>query len=426
MASMIYKSIYDDDIIFKSIDRSHCDPDILMNLKINMQKEMYCFYFIKNLVEFYLNVIKYSIITEQNIFEIFEEIDKPISDALLIEFEFYAHWITTIYDTPQYHDLIEFTDYDKIENYNNNLKRYKKELLVFIDTFITIDLYDESFNSLIILQNLLGIEITMNQLFDILFYYIQKIIKHHHYFNDLKEPIHCTRGIVVNNQDILKHLYTEFPLTDSHGKEYVHLYTYKLDEKFKNDIINSSFNDSYPISTQETPTCTRSIVQICKDDDVIMTITVAGTTVEGFESLKTHFFIFRHTMFDIKSILKKQMYRDLSIIIHSFAAFIFNTTIIFSNLMSSMKDIFDKHGIEVQDVMNKSEISQLINCSRDIDHKIMISDEFKQLWLNQHPFTKTIDRCVTIYQLTSKGGKKTKKYKKQNKKNKKSKKFKKK
>lgn len=427
MAAIVQPSIYDDidSINFKSIDRSNCDEDTLNDLKINMQKEIYCFYFIKNLVEFYLHITQYIIITNyDDIFECFEQNETPISDSLSIEFNYYQQWIESIKNTILYNDIILFTTNERKKRYNNRKQIQIDNLspLIFSHTssLKIMKLYDDSFNTLIILQKLLGIEITFDQLFNIISYYIKKLIKYNQYFNDLTDPIHNTRGIVINNQDISRDYIRSIPIKDSNSNEYkINSNFIVLDEKFKNDILHETFQDGYPITTQEKPTCKRYIVQLCKDDNVIMSMTIAGSN--ELNTLKTHFYIFRNTIFDIKSILKNQIYRDLSLYIHSFAAYIFNTSIIFSNLMESMKSIFNNNGINIKDVDNLNEINNLIICSRHVGHKIIVNDNFKQLWLNHHSFTKTIIGSTTIYKLISIGGKKSKKNKKF-KKNKKSKK----
>jgi hypothetical protein len=426
MAAIVQTSIYDDidTINFKSIDRSNCDDDTLTNLKINMQKEIYCFYFIKNLVDFYFKITQYIIIVKYNtIFECFEKNNKPISDTLSIEFNYYQQWIESIKNTKLYNDIIQFTTNERIQYYNNSEQSQLKDLyptIFYNSSLRTMNLYDDSFNSLIILQKLLGIEITFDQLFNIISYYIKKLIKYKHYFNDLKDPIHNTRGIVINNEDISINFISLIPMKDSNSNEYNIISNYIIfDEKFKNDIVLERFQDGYPITTQEKPTCKRYIVQLCKDDDVIMSMTIAGSN--ELDTLKTHFYIFRHTIFDIKSILKNQIYRDLSIYIHSFAAYIFNTSIIFSALMESMKSIFNKNGIKIEELDNLKEINNLINCSRNVFHKIYVNDNFKQLWLNHHTFTKTINGSSTIYKLNPIAGGKRKKTKNKSKKHKKNK-----
>lgn len=412
---------------FKCIDRMHCDPEQLINLKINMQKEIYCYHFVKNLVIFYFNITQYLIVNNINIYELIEDnaIEMPDSVSLYNEFNKYDEYFNSL--NPDEYQYMETYTTDRLYNlYDNNIKKYNRDMMFIITNKSTylLELYDDTFNSLIVLEHLLDIPITIDHLFDIIFYYIKQLFKNNKSLYDLAEPIHNTRGIIINNQDISRDHMRSVPLNDSKGNEYNYISTVSLDEKFKQDIIDKSFMDGYSIPVQEDTNCTRHIVQICKDSDVIMSMTVTGNTLEEFKDKKIHFYIYRTISFNIKSIITQQMYRDLSINLHSFAAYIFNTSIIFSNLMQSMTNILTKNNIQIENIPDDKirELSNLTMCIRRVGQSIIVNDEFKERWLNHKSFTKTIDRSITIYTLTLNGGKNNKSKKNKKKSNKKNKK----
>jgi hypothetical protein len=95
-------------LIYKCIDRTQCTDEQLMNLKINIQKEIYCYSFIRNIVLFYFFVTKYIVITELTIYDVCDTLDQSISDDLSIEFDKYEQLLDAEFDSIYYDDMNAF------------------------------------------------------------------------------------------------------------------------------------------------------------------------------------------------------------------------------------------------------------------------------------------------------------------------------
>ncbi len=139
--------------------------------------------------------------------------------------------------------------------------------------------------------------------------------------------------MIINNK-AKEDDYKTFPVKNSGCKEYNfdRLATLSftetpfifLDGKFKTDIINGNFNDGYPINpidTDDLSRCKRHIIELCKGNDIIMSMTVTENVIDKSkltenkiilnEKSKAHFYIYRRFIFDIKCILNKEHYREL-------------------------------------------------------------------------------------------------------------------
>jgi hypothetical protein len=287
------------------------------------------------------------------------------------------------------------------------------------ETFIKIfNLYDDHFNSRIILQNLCGIELNPDQFYSIILYFSNKT----KYLEHILEPSHNTRSLIIKNfypskypNDSGIHL----SLKNSRGVDYVldnvdRQFSYNFDEKFKQDILHNNYNDGYDFywkpserdefeERKDRSRCLKFLVEILNphDEQIISMIIIKSPTIQNKQ---IHFYIKKNLVTQIKSfITRRNPYKNVSLIIHSFASWLFTANMIYSNLMPSMNTIFKNNGINVNyiDYDEDDEIIKLGSfCIRGIVHKINIDEAFRNLWIGSNKI-KEIDGTIKTYQLLS-------------------------
>ncbi len=422
--TILKKSIYDvdeTDITFVVTNRTECNIETLSNLKTNMQKEVFCYQFILKMVNFYYLITMYFLLIKGEFHFIDESPFIPEellnNDVVRNEFNKYFIYITNnvkctvIEQKLKLHTKQFFIINGTTES---SLVNYVDKSITKTNILDLFELYDKTFNSCIILQNLLKIEnISYDQFFDVIFYYINKNLtcKTQKYLTNLYDPMYNTRSMIINN-DNSHDTHQKTPIKNSggdacYGGEPISM---EFNDNFKTSIIDKSWSDGYDLVSnkpQESLACKRYIVDIRKNNNTIMSMTVTSDYREEYKNNKIHFYIYRNFRFDVISIINKVYYCDLSLSIHSFAAYIFNTKFIYSELMDSMKDIFIKNDIIV-DRTSKEEAMLYTACSRRVTCKISVSDEFKNMWRNGRQVSQRIINPVDtpiIYSLLSNGSK---------------------
>jgi hypothetical protein len=278
------------------------------------------------------------------------------------------------------------------------------------------NLYDEGFNGRIILQNLCGIELTQEEFYSVIIHFFNKL----KYLQNMLEPYHNSRSIIIKNyydsQEPTSVRGEKLPLKSSTGVSYESdsgngTFAYEFNENFKNDVKNKNWNDGYDFYWKESDQndekkdiskCIKYLVEILTpNDEEIITMTI--TRVPSEQDKQIHFYIKKTLSTQIKYFIRKMPeYKNISLNIHSFASWLFNANFVYSNLMSSMKLIFENHNIEVDEVdyFDKSEIITLGRfCIRGLSNKINITEEFRKLWIGTNKPKLILDGSVKIYQL---------------------------
>ncbi len=138
---------------------------------------------------------------------------------------------------------------------------------------------------------------------------------------------------------------------------------------------------------------------------MMMTVTKSPNV----ENKQVHFYIKKSLIFECKYALGiyTQDYKNLSLIIHSFATYIFNANTVYSKLMPSMANIFKKNNVIVTNTSftEDYDIKMLSYCIRKINHQINIDEQFRNLWLGnglyvQQDISDTIgNENIKLYKL---------------------------
>ncbi len=382
------------DLIFRCTNLSELrDEKIYRQIKMDTQREYLLVVFFYNLVKVYISCVYYKLALTN------------ISEESFFRTEF-AYFETYFYSNPGKNKLGE-----------DIIKRLTRYGLSISEMFYKIfDLYDETFNSRIILENLCEITLTQEQFNDIILYFFDKYT----YLADMLEPYHNSRSLIIKNfypsQEPNSPRGIKLPLKNSSGSDYEEdtqtgngTFTYNFDAKFKTDIISKNWSDGYNFywiekdenDANKDPTrCLKYLVEVLTPDNqqiISMTITRIPTQPDK----QIHFYIKKTLSTQIKSIVyKTPEYKNISLIIHSFAASIFDANFVYSNLMYSMRVIFEKNNITVN---YTDEIDALARfCIRPITQKIIITPEFKNLWIGINQVKILLDGPVKIYKLEEK------------------------
>jgi hypothetical protein len=280
------------------------------------------------------------------------------------------------------------------------------------------NLYDDGFNGRIILQNLCGIELTQNEFYSVIIHFFNKL----KYLQNMLEPYHNSRSIIIKNyydsQEPTSVRGEKLQLKNSTGVEYLSdsnngTFAYEFDEKFKIDVMNKNWNDGYDFywktpdendEKKDISKCIKYLVEILTpNDEEIISMTI--TRVPAHPDKQIHFYIKKSLSTQIKYFIRKMPeYKNVSLLIHSFATWLFNANLVYSNLMPSMKMIFISNNIEVNDIdyYDTDEMLELSQfCIRRISNKINITEEFRKLWIGINKTKLLLDNHVKIYQLES-------------------------
>jgi hypothetical protein len=290
-------------------------------------------------------------------------------------------------------------------------------------------LYDESFNNIIILQNLCGFELDIDKYYSIILYFIDKTA----ILRDTLDPSVNNRAIIIKNF----HLYTNnnvasnkfiLPFKIAPDIQYIldcdisDDFFYNFDDRFKIYIMNKKWDDGYNfywkehikheatdevVNKKAYSTCLKYLVEILdKDNQQIISMTVTKTKDSSLPNKQLHYFIKKNVISDIKSIIMKlPPYRNVSLLLHSFAAWQFNAESVYSDLMASMRNIFKKNGIIIESYLDDpdgflvQDFAQMC-VLRSAMERIIITDEFRNMWHGSYKIkNELIMDYIKIFQL---------------------------
>jgi hypothetical protein len=381
------------DLIFRCTNLSELrDEEIYRQIKMDTQREYLLVMFFYNIVRVYINTIYYQYAREIEQYTFFKK---------------------------EFDDFIIYFDANPDKNkLTEDIKEGLRDgALSIVSLFYTIfDSYDETFNSRIILENLCEIKLTQDQFHEIILYFFDKF----RYLKDMLEPYHNSRSLIIKNfylsQEPTVSSENKLPLKDSSGSEYKSLsnsgtFGYKFNENFKTDIINKNWSDGYNFYWKESdendankdPTkCLKYLVEILTpDNQQIISMTV--TRIPTQQNKQIHFYIKKTLSTQIKYFINKTPeYKNISLIIHSFATWLFNADLVYSNLMYSMKVIFKKNNVTIEDIdYYDTDLMQDLArfCIRGVTNKIIITPEFRNLWIGTNQQQILLDGNVKIYKL---------------------------
>ena len=401
-----------EDLKFKCTNLSELrDEKIYDDLKKDTQREYLLYLFLYNIIKIYVN---YYI---KHIYSIVNDLTKLNNDKLD---ELYK-----INDTFKEYKKNEMDGFLKYINQGNNLivlNNYRWVINGYFDEnekYILIiddrdyydkifEIYDDEFNSKFIIEQLCNINLTDDQYYDIILYFIKK----KKYLELIADPIYNSRSIIIKNYyEYNAHMSGNhnniLVLKNSKGVDYININNsnkiyYDFDNKFKQDIKDKNFNDGYSFYWQDQYNqvdwkydranndlindCIKYLVEILDKDSnqiISMTVTKANNTDdEYFNDKQIHYYIKKNLITQIKDIITNTSHRELSILLHSFAAWNFNATVIYSSLMSSMVDIFKNNNINITYLSNYNDKMSRIFCIKSVNNKIIVDDIFKMKWLN--------------------------------------------
>jgi hypothetical protein len=381
---------------FKSTNLTELrDEAIYRQLKEDTQREFLLLVFIYNISRFHLSYIFKDNYDEALRYLNSNGIGKDIQRKFLDEVEGFKTFIKLEKNRKRFTELKDPTRLPFVMN-----------SLHFYNMF---NLYDETFNNRIILQNLCGFELDIDNYYSIILYFIDKT----NVLRDTLEPSVNNRAVIIKNF----HLYTNnnvaskifiLPLKIANDIQYIldcdltDDFFYNFDDRFKIYIMNKKWDDGYNfywkehikheatdevVNKKAHSTCLKYLVEILdKDNQQIISMTVTKTKDLSLPNKQIHYFIKKNVISDIKSIIMKlSPYRNVSLLLHSFAAWQFNAESVYSDLMASMRNIFKKNGISIEsyhddpDGFLVQDFAQMC-VLRSAMERIITNDEFKNMW----------------------------------------------
>jgi hypothetical protein len=283
------------------------DEEIYKKIKTDTQREFLLIIFLYNIVCFYcgycMEFIKYGI---------YEDIcDYGVDNDIYLKIE-----------------IDGFKKFIEIEENKNKMIKgistYRSHRVIpYNSDFMKIfNFYDTNFNSKIILENLCDIEISNDQYYSIIIYYLDKFF----FLRDIFEPMHNARSLIIKNyykdyNPMAPNIDTKnnlLPLKDSNGDNYEliipgsDVFFYIFDEKFKNDIINKTFNDGYNFYWEDKDdknserrlknNCVKYLVEILDPyNNQIISMTL--TRIPQIQNIQIHFYIKKNIITQIKNFI---------------------------------------------------------------------------------------------------------------------------
>lgn len=255
--------------------------------------------------------------------------------------------------------------------------------------------YDESFDDFIIMSDVLQININKNDFFNILMYLMKKSLyvgSHvHHYLMSLFDTIINTRNNIFLNDYSINHISN----INYYNRVILNTQTAKQIEIFKaENLKNMTVDKNYGISNIVKYTkkrelgennCHKYFVEILNDDFKENILSMIITRNNTLINTQVHFYIKRNIINEIKYSLNTEINipKNLSLKLHSFSTWFFNSDYIMSNLQPSMHNILEKNNIGIIDCSEDDKRS-LELCSvgptLGLRHKISSTDNFKSLW----------------------------------------------
>jgi hypothetical protein len=399
------------------------DEHSYMKLKIDAQQEYLLLLFLCNIVSLHLTYM-------------FAE---PTQDKIMFDPDYLEkNGIQKANQSKMLKEIEEFKEFIKLPK--NREKMAKLNTESFIDDatmsinrntnyfYNMYNLYDETFNNRVILQNLCNFELNLDQYYSIILNFIDK----NDVLRQTLEPVINSRISIIKlyHQYIdtnrgERHIDALLPIKISNDIEYMvdyglYGFFYNFDDKFKSYIMNKKWFDGYDfywkkhikheytdtLITEEThKNCLKYLIEIL-DPDNQQIISMTVTKSHSLPAKQIHYYIKKNVLSDIKSVLTGQPpYRNISLLLHSFATWIFNADSVFSDLMPSMRSIFKKNGIETINSDNDdfAELIQKISKQcvfRGSAEKIIITDEFRNMWIGPNTIREELNTDnIKIYQL---------------------------
>lgn len=400
---------------FRSVNLSELrDETIYKKIKDDTQREYILGIFLYNIVYLYLTYYWYNNICKD------DDYSKPdFAQVTGITPDKEKYFFTEM------GEFKKFIESDSNKEILSMLKEHKitkiicnREYIVSRTFYEIFNLYDDNFNSRIILENLCEIKINPEQFYSVVLHFFDKT----DYLQNIFEPLYNMRSIIIKNYYFTNNNPTsnrddKLPLRNSEGIDYelnkdlANHFTYNFNERFKKDVINKNWSDGYDFYWKPTEVdenmekkdkskCVRYLVEILNpNNDTVISMTV--TKNPAISNKQIHFYIKRNITTQIKSfVMRSEQFKNISLKIHSFAAWLFNADYIYSNLMHSMKKIFEAKGINIEDGY-EDEIKYFASfCIRNVGHKINVDDKFKHMWMNNGKEKElSLNEFVKIYQV---------------------------
>jgi hypothetical protein len=234
------------------------------------------------------------------------------------------------------------------------------------------------------------------------------------------EPAFNNRSIIIKNyyeDDYPTNVKgIKLPLKNSKGSNYEHKsddgkFTYDFDIKFKETILSEDWTDGYDFWWKEPDendrkkdknNCLKYFVEILDShENQIISMTVTKNPCVSNEQI--HFYIKKNLITQIRSFINRGFqYSNISLLIHSYASWLFDANVVYSFLLSGMRKIFLKNNINVE-IVDDSNVMNALFCIRGILEKIIITEEFKKLWFGDYNYKELSNNpFIKIYKLESK------------------------
>ena len=381
------------------------DESIYGQLKLDTQREYLLIVFLYNLINTYLDYYWNGNLC-----------DEALKIIYLNKINFYTTNELFFTEMSEFKKFIELPiNKNKIEKLKQIIKCQEIMRLKPLEMFYNLfNLYDEEFNSKIILEKLCGIKLTLEQFYSIIIYFFDKT----NYLQNMLEPAHNSRSIIIKNyyepHDPFNIKGTGLSLKNSKKNDYNYelrdgKFTYDFDIKFKETILLENWSDGYDFWWNESDkndnkkdknNCLKYFVEILDPyNKQIISMTITKNTKISNEQI--HFYIKKNLITQIKSFINNDIeYKNISLLIHSYAAWIFDANTIYSNLLLSMRIIFEKNNILVNILSNNNFLKFAEFCIREVSHEIQITADFKKLWFNEYNYQElTKNSLIKIHKL---------------------------
>ena len=363
-------------VMFKSTNLTELrDESIYIKLKEDTQRDFLLFVFLYNIVNFHkLFMLK--------VFPIFEK-DPNLYERLGIN---ESNKINIEKEIKGFQDFIKSKETFEQLSKEGTGRNYNSSH--FYNMF---SLYDDTFNNRIILQNLCGFELDETKYFSIIMYFVEN--KNFNMLKGMFDPIINSRSTIIKHYHPYASPYTGFsvnilPLKISNDiqynldAEFTGDFFYNFDERFKYYILAKKWNDGYDFYwnindkddyRRESTNCLKYLVEILDpENQQIMSMTITRSPNPKLATKQIHYYIKRNLLSDIKLIITgKLLYSRVSLLIHSFATWLFNTDAVFSDLMSSMTKIFEANGIKIDSLHNDPLEKEIIDLSKQLEKEFV-------------------------------------------------------
>ena len=377
--------------------KSHENEYLMQNLKMNTQKEYLLFQLIKQMTTifyfvtslflvsksyddyklFVINATEEDYNNEKEEYRIFGKDSKryDIINQMIATNRFFAD---------EKHDYLSFLDKKQSQinklNYDQFFPSFVSDDVRFKKCFEIFNQYDDGFNLKIAFEKLTSQNLNKNDVYKIIFYYVNNLRSSRNYLRYFDDPIEYSREITIfraaATDRARQRIVPLRPLRTFNGNKYtvffrdegVDIY-HVLDKNFKDDILNGSFMDGYeyPI-TKETfmnvyseyefaysfddykrsiEECNIFLADVSKDNMQLAAVYVFKN-FNPDDTTQEHWYVRRKMEYDILCLIKNiTPEKNLALKLHTFACEMFNCSAIENTLMESMRDIFRKSDIKI-------------------------------------------------------------------------------